>query len=334
MVRIGFVGVGMMGQAAHLRHYASIPDCQIVALAEPRLELARRVAERFGVPRFFSSAEDMFEEVELDGIVAIQQFDRHGSVVKPLYRFGKPLLTEKPLASSIAVGEAMLDSLRAGGSWHMVGYHKRNDLAVRWALSEVARRPEIGALRYVRITMPPGDWIGAGFEDVIRSDERPRSTAADHRDPGLSEEQFREYVAFVNYYIHQVNLLRLFTGSYKVVFASEKLLAVQTGAITGAIEMAPYTTELGWDEEILLGFENAHIRIRLPAPVAPGRAGQVSLHLNGVTVEPDLEPKPAMRRQAENFVAAIAGTEKPACEAAEALEDLRIAGEWLRLKVN
>ena len=35
-VRIGFVGVGSMGQCAHLKNYAVIPECEVVALAELR----------------------------------------------------------------------------------------------------------------------------------------------------------------------------------------------------------------------------------------------------------------------------------------------------------
>ena len=32
--RIGFVGVGFMGQCAHLRNYAVLPECEVVAIAE------------------------------------------------------------------------------------------------------------------------------------------------------------------------------------------------------------------------------------------------------------------------------------------------------------
>ena len=47
-VRIGFVGVGNMGQAAHLRNYAMMPECEVVARAEVKPELARKVAARWG----------------------------------------------------------------------------------------------------------------------------------------------------------------------------------------------------------------------------------------------------------------------------------------------
>jgi predicted dehydrogenase len=42
--RIGFVGTGLMGQCAHLWNYIAIEECEVVALAELRPELARRPA--------------------------------------------------------------------------------------------------------------------------------------------------------------------------------------------------------------------------------------------------------------------------------------------------
>lgn len=131
-MRIGFVGAGAMGQCAHLRNYASLEGCQVVALAEPRRELARRVAARYGVERVYDDAEAMIEAESLNGLVAPLPFDRHGIVVEPLYRHGLPIFTEKPLAASVEVGERLLTALARGGSWHMVGYHKRCDPAVVW----------------------------------------------------------------------------------------------------------------------------------------------------------------------------------------------------------
>ena len=48
-VRIGFVGVGGMGQAAHLANYAVIQECEVVAVSDLRYGLAQRVAKRYGV---------------------------------------------------------------------------------------------------------------------------------------------------------------------------------------------------------------------------------------------------------------------------------------------
>ena len=57
-VRIGFCGVGSMGQCAHLRNYYTLSDCVVVAIAEMREKTACRVAERYGVPKIYESAEE------------------------------------------------------------------------------------------------------------------------------------------------------------------------------------------------------------------------------------------------------------------------------------
>jgi predicted dehydrogenase len=335
-VRIGFVGVGNMGQAAHLRNYAAIPECQVVALADVRPGLARAVAARYGIAHVYASAAEMLAAEQLDGIVAIQQFAHHGQILPELYRAGIPLLTEKPLAASVEVGEQLIEQLRAGGSWHMVGYHKRCDPASRRARAEVAQlcqSGELGALRYVRISMPPGDWVAGGFDDILRSDEPLPAARPDQ--PALDQ----EYVAFVNYYIHQVNLLRFLLGeAYRPVFADRVgvlLVAESASGVTGVIEMSPYQTSRGWHESALVAFERGYVRLDLPPPLALNQAGRVVILRDPggsepLLIAPQLAPVHAMREQARAFVLAIRDGAPRPCEAAEALEDLRVAREYLR----
>src|SRR5579871_3438621 len=185
-VRLGFVGVGNMGQCAHLRNYGAIPDCEVVALAEPKPELARKVAARYGVRKTYVDADSLIEAEAPDALVAIQPFDRHGSIVKPLYRHGLPILTEKPLASSLETGAATLQALGAGGSWHMVGYHKRSDpatIAAKAEIDRLKRTGELGPLKYVRLTMPSGDWVAGGFVANIHTNEPVPPMAPDTEQP-------------------------------------------------------------------------------------------------------------------------------------------------------
>ncbi len=343
MTRIGFVGVGMMGQCAHLRNYGAIQECEVAAIAEPREGLAANVAARYGIPHVYPSAEAMLAAEKLDGLVAPQPFDRHGSIVEPLYQYGIPILTEKPLASSVEVGERMLEALARGGSWHMVGYHKRSDPASEYAKAEVARLKasgELGKLRYVRVSMPEGDWVASGFTDVIGSNESVPQTEPDPRSPDMDAGTFRRYVAFVNYYIHQVNLLRFLLGEpYAVTYADPSgvvLGLVSESGVGGILEMSPYKTSIDWQESALVGFEHGYVKLELPAPVALNRPGRVEILRDEgghppETVAPQFPWVHAMRRQAENFVAAVRGERKPPCEAPEALQDLKIARDYIRM---
>jgi len=332
-----------MGQCAHLRNYAALPDCEVVALAELRPVLREKAARKYGVPRTYASATEMLAAEQLDGIVAAQPFTRHGAVLPELYAAGVPVMSEKPLAGSVEVGERLLEALAQGGSWHMVGYHKRSDPATMYAKAEIDRLKasgELGALRYIRITMPAGDWVAAGFTDLIRSDEALPELTYDPAPDDMSAEAFRAYVSFVNYYIHQVNLMRHLLGEdYSVahVDPSDVVMTVTSASgVAGVIEMSPYQTTVAWEEAALIAFERGYIKLELPAPLASNRPGRVTIMRDPgegatpTTESPTLPWVHAMRQQAINFVAAVRGERPPMCQADEALKDLLVAQEYMQ----
>ena len=132
-VKIGFVGVGSMGQCAHLKNYAVLDSCEVVALAEVREGLGKKVAAKYAIPKVYPSHAEMIAAEELDGIVSAQPFSRHGIMVPEILKAGVPIFTEKPLAASLEVGEKVLQAAKESGTWHMVGYHKRSDPATMYA---------------------------------------------------------------------------------------------------------------------------------------------------------------------------------------------------------
>lgn len=344
-VRIGFVGVGAMGQCAHLKNYATLPNCEVSAIAELRPELGRKVAAKHGVPRVYSDHRAMLAEEQLDGIVASQPFTRHGQLVPELLEAGVPVFTEKPLAGSVEAGERLLHAVGKSGTWHMIGYHKRSDPATIYAKAAIERLKatgELGRIRYVRILMPAGDWIGSGFTDLVSSDEPMPPLESDAPASDLDGATYDEYVSFVNYYIHQVNLMRHLLGEPYCLSHADKagllIVAESESGITGTIEMSPYTTTLDWQEEALVAFEHGYVKLWLPAPLAVNRPGRVEVLRDPghgacpETVTPSLPWVDAMRQQAMTFVAAVRGEVAPPCEAREALDDLLAAREYIRLR--
>ncbi len=333
-----------MGQAAHLRNYATVPGCEVAAIAELRSELGRKVAARYGVPRTYKDHREMLAAEELDGIVASQPFTRHGVLVPELLEAGIPVFIEKPLAGSVEMAEKIVRAVEESGTWLMVGYNKRSDPATVCAKGEIDRLKasgELGPMRYVRILMPPGDWIAAGFTDLVTTDEAMPELEWDPPPGDMDEETYKAYLSFVNYYIHQVNLMRHLLGEpYRVAYAdpSGVLLAVQSeSGVAGTIEMAPYNTTIDWQESALVAFERGYVKLGLPAPLACNRPGSVEVLRDPggqavpQTVVPRLPWVHSMRRQAVNFVKAMRGEARPPCEAAEALEDLKVARDYIRL---
>jgi predicted dehydrogenase len=189
--------------------------------------------------------------------------------------------------------------------------------------------------------MPAGDWIAGGFRDLLTSDEPLPDLEFDPPPADLDADAAKAYDAFVNYYIHQINLMRHLLGeNYAVSHADPAGVVIvvhsQTG-IPGVIEMSPYRTTLDWQEEVLIAFEQGYLRLELPAPLAINRPGRVTIlrdpddGATPETVVPQMPWTHAMQQQALNFVAAVRGEKTPLCEAAEALEDLRVARQYMAL---
>lgn len=343
-VRVGFVGVGRMGQCAHLRNYAAMDECEVVALAELREKTAERVAERYNIPNVYSDAVQMLEKEDLDCLVCSQPFNRHGILLPELLRANKPIFIEKPLSSTPESGKAILEELEKSDTFIMVGYHKRSDPACMWALEKIRQlreSGELGRMKYMRIEMPMGDWIAHGFDVLINEGDAAPNLECEPKSIDMDDQTFDEYQAFVNFYIHQVNLMRYFLGEdYHVSYADPKgilLVAHSDSGIPCTIEMDAFATTVEWQEHVMIGFEKGWMQLDLPAPLAYNRCGRVRMYKNpehGTTpmhIEPTMPYVHAMRRQAENFIAAVNGERAPMCDAATALKDMEVATEYIRM---
>ena len=114
-------------------------------------------------------------------------------------------------------------------------------------------------------------------------------------------------------------------------------VAIKASGVTCIIEMTPYATTIDWRESALVCFERGTVEIDLPAPLASNRPGRLEIFrdpgsgVRPTTTIPQLPWIHAMRQQAQNFIDAIRGEADPPCQAAEALEDLRVARQYIRL---
>lgn len=343
--RIGFVGVGSMGQMAHLQNYVTLDDCEVVAIAEVREKTAELVAQRYGVPKVYKDHREMLRNEKLDGIVASQQFQHHAILFPELYKNVKFLLSEKPLAVSPQAGDSLAAGASQSGCTHMLGYHKRSDPATVYAkriIDEWKSSGVMGKMRYVRISMPAGDWIASGFTGMLDGGDARPSLVEEPSMPDLDKKTTDAYVWFVNYYIHQVNLMRHLLGEdYGVAYAEKSGTVFATesvSGIAGVVETTPYYTTLEWEESALVAFQKGYVLLRLPAPLAVNRCGTVEIYEdpgNGKTPMRSMPTMPwmhAMRQQAINFVKVCKGEMKPPCDAAEAALDLHVAREYIRLR--
>ncbi|MCL1888724.1 MAG: gfo/Idh/MocA family oxidoreductase, partial [Kiritimatiellaeota bacterium] len=230
-------------------------------------------------------------------------------------------------------------------TWMMIAYHKRSDPATMAAKKEILRlreTGELGKLTYIRIIMPAGDWVANGFVQNVWSGDPAPQLEWDPPAADMDKETNDAYISFVNYYIHQVNLMRHLLGeTWRPVFAAKsgvQLSGESASGIACSLEMTPYQSTVDWQEQALVCFERGWLRLSLHAPLTTNRAGRLEIFR-----DPNKETTPrveewqmpwvgAMWQQARNYVAKLQGCQDSACcTATDALEDMKFAREFIKI---
>jgi predicted dehydrogenase len=342
--RLGIVGAGFMGQKAHLDSFVTIPDCETVALAEGRAQTAELAAARYGIPRVYPDHRAMLAAEKLDAVIAIMPYRLHHAVVPELLRAGVHVLTEKPMCIGLDTAREMAQLAQDQGVIYYVGYMKRSLPATQAAVARIRgwkQSGAVGALKYLRASMPPGNWTfdierppSAGDPAAAYEGQGPEPIPAE-----FSESAGRLYDSFINYYIHQVNLIRYLLGEdYHVQYADAAgtVLAGQSDSgVTVVLEMQGYGQKHEWDEGYRVVFEQGKLELALPAPLARQAPGSLTVFEGGeaqATWSPSLPPAGSFLEQARHFIRCVRGEESPRVTPWDAVKDLEVAAEYTRLR--
>lgn len=95
-LRYGLIGCGGFGRFC-LQHYGRMPNVECIAVADNRAELARAVAEEFGLDAC-SSPEALLDRSDIDLVHLATPPFTHASLAIAAMDAGKHVLCEKPLA--------------------------------------------------------------------------------------------------------------------------------------------------------------------------------------------------------------------------------------------
>lgn len=296
VIRLAYVGGGFMAQNVHLPNFASLSGCRLVALAEKRPALARQVARRFDIPKIYHSHQQLRDDPEIDAVAVSADYAQQGEIAAALLRAGKPVFMEKPMAVSLRQAERILEAERAGQARLMVGYMKRYDPANRLARETVRRwrqDPAKGQLVFARSHGFCGDWlVGLDTSRLIQTDEPLEAVASEHLLPEwLPAEHRKSYVAYLQQFTHNVNLLRFLLDVIRQDQIEVQNVDLDRDGLTGMVSLRLGGTRCtiesartgfhGWDEHTQLYFEGGWVRA-WPGPFfARPSASRVELYESG-----------------------------------------------------
>jgi predicted dehydrogenase len=105
-LRFGVIGCGVIGRI-HAEAITSLPDAQLVAVADSIPERAQELAEKFHV-KPYSDFQEMLAHEELDVVDICTPSGQHGEEARQVMRSGRHVIVEKPMEIRRAAIEEML----------------------------------------------------------------------------------------------------------------------------------------------------------------------------------------------------------------------------------
>ena len=96
-VRLGYVGCGFMAQKVHIPNFISLPNCELLAIAEVRNQLGQKVQQKHQIPKLYQDHIELAKDDEIEAVAVSAGFAMQGQIAKDLLSAGKHVFMEKPM---------------------------------------------------------------------------------------------------------------------------------------------------------------------------------------------------------------------------------------------
>lgn len=110
-VNVGIIGCGYQG-TNHALSYEKVPEAKIVAVADVRIENAKRFARRFDAEYCYTDYHDLLNNKEVDAVSIVIPSHLHKEVAIASVKAGKCVLCEKPLTLTLKDAEELAKEVK------------------------------------------------------------------------------------------------------------------------------------------------------------------------------------------------------------------------------
>jgi predicted dehydrogenase len=153
MIRYAIVGAGWISQEAFMPAVAATGNSRMQAIVSGSPETAKKLADFHGVPEVldYSDYDTLIASDRIDAVYIALPNSMHADYTIRALRAGKHVMVEKPLATTLAEGEAMVAAARDRGKFLMTAYRLHNEPGTH-AMIEAIRSGRIGEPVYFAST--------------------------------------------------------------------------------------------------------------------------------------------------------------------------------------
>lgn len=152
MIKWGIIGCGDVTELKSGPAFSKVKDSTLVAVMRRNASLAEDYARRHNVPRFYTNADDLINDKEINAIYVATPPASHSEYAIASIKAGKPVYIEKPMA----VNYAECVKINAAAEKYkvpvFVAYYRRM-LPGYLKVKELIENGSIGKVRFVQIQL-------------------------------------------------------------------------------------------------------------------------------------------------------------------------------------
>jgi predicted dehydrogenase len=144
---VGVVGCGYWGPNL-VRNFKSLPNCNLKAMCDLNETRLRHMRNLYSDVEGMTDFDHLLNGVGVDAVVVAAPVRHHYSLAKASLLAGKHTMIEKPMASSSAECEELIEIAERNGLVLMVGHTFLYSSPVR-KIAEIVQAGDIGEIRYI-----------------------------------------------------------------------------------------------------------------------------------------------------------------------------------------
>jgi predicted dehydrogenase len=250
---LGVVGAGNIA-ALNVLGYLTHERCDVVAVCDPRREVAERRASEWGGPRVYATLEELLADGDVDAVEILSPTHLHKDHVIAAARAGKHISCQKPMANSVADCREMLAAVNDAGVVFRVSecfYHYPPLVEAKRLIGEGA----IGTPTMLRMRTVVGD-TDSPFQAAL--DPAGYEWRFDSRSPGghLFDDMVHKYAVALWLFPERIRAVQavvrqgplFFEAPTAAIFEYERDDLLGTMEVTHAPKMKLRTRYYGADE--------------------------------------------------------------------------------------
>ncbi|NMD31956.1 MAG: inositol 2-dehydrogenase [Chloroflexi bacterium] len=197
-VNIAVIGTGRMGSVHVANLVRHIPQANLAAICDIRLEVAQALAQDLGISRVEQNYYELLADPSIEAVLIATSTNTHARIIQDAAAAGKHIFCEKPLALELEDVDQALAAVENAHVKLQVGFNRRFDKSFQ-KVHKIVESGQIGNPCILRIT---------------------------NRDPELPAMEFLRVSGgmFLDMSIHDFDMARFQVGEVEEVYAIGNVL--------------------------------------------------------------------------------------------------------------